>query len=330
METSARVLIIFNAAAARARRAWPSVRETLERAGVRFDVCEPGERDETEARAREALREGYSTVAVVGGDGTLSAAASGFFESCDDTRPDELPAPINPKASLAILPAGTGDDFARGLTGGRREPLSSWAARLVTHTRAQADGSAETTRPVDILYGSVDAGARRFLCLNAATLGIGAEVASRVARQGPRIRRLPGEARFALAALAALAAWRDRRVRVRVDGGEWRECLTNIMAVANGTYAGGGMNLSPEAKLDDGRLDVLTACGLTTPQILRELTRIHRGGHVRNPKIHIERGTHVLIETIEGDALGLEADGDVRGHTPVEFRVMPAALRVVW
>jgi len=134
-----------------------------------------------------------------------------------------------------------------------------------------------------------------------------------------------------LAALAALAAWRDRGVRVRVDEGEWRECRTNIMAVTNGTHAGGGMNLSPGARVDDGRLDVLTACNLTSLQILRELTRVHTGGHLKNPKVSCERGVRVQIETIDGGAgLGVEADGDVRGRTPAEFRVMPAALRVVW
>jgi diacylglycerol kinase family enzyme len=75
----------------------------------------------------------------------------------------------------------------------------------------------------------------------------------------------------------------------------------------------------------------MTACGLTLTQVLRELTRIHTGGHVNNPKVRCERGERVLIETVDGgEGLGVEADGDVRGRTPAEFRVMPSALRVVW
>lgn len=320
-----RLLVIVNNAAARARRALPVVSGALSLARVPFDVCEPGGRDGTEACARAALLEGYETVAAVGGDGTLSAAAAGFFEGCDGRGADELPRPVNPSAALAILPAGTGDDFARGLTNGRREPLDAWAGRLVRYARGET-----SARAVDLLLGSASGGARRFVCLNAATLGIGAEVATRVAAQSPALRRLPGEARFALAALAALAAWRDRRARLSIDGGPWRECRTNIMAVVNGTHAGGGMNFSPDAKMDDGLLDVLTACGLTFPQILRELPRIHSGGHVNNPRVTVEKGSRVLIETIdEKDALGIEADGDVRGTTPAEFRVMPSSLRVV-
>ena len=169
-----------------------------------------------------------------------------------------------------------------------------------------------------------------FLCINAATLGIGAEVAGRVAAQGKRVRRLSGEARFALAAVAALARWRLRRLAVQVDDDAPQECLTNLVAVANSPFAGGGMMFAPAARADDGQLDVVTACDLSRAQIVRELTRIHRGGHLANPRVHITSGVRVRIEHLtQHDALAIEADGDVRGHTPVEFRVIAGALHVV-
>ena len=358
MSEKTRLFVIVNNAAARARAAWPRVRETLARGGVRFDAHESVRPGETEGRTRAALAEGFETVAVVGGDGTLSAAASGYFEPCAGLAAEETPQAVNPSASLAVLPAGTGDDFARGLSGGSREPLEAWLARLVEHCRVSDEGVAElfdesgaglvdksaavshqpktrggsgATRSVDVLLGSADGGARRFVCLNAATLGIGAEVAGRVAAQGPRLRRLPGEMRFALAAVQPLAASRNRRARVRVDGGEWAECRTNLIAIANGPFAGGGMNFSPQASLTDGLLDVLTVCGISRAGLLRELARVHRGDHLANPKVKLARGTSVRVETLkESDSLAVEADGDVRGHTPAEFRVLPAALRVVF
>jgi diacylglycerol kinase family enzyme len=323
------LFVVVNHTAARARVAWPRVREALVRAGVPFEAHESARQGETEGSTREALGRGFETVAAVGGDGTLSAAASGFFEPCAGLSEGVPPRAVNPEAALALLPAGTGDDFARGLAGGRREPLEAWAARLVRHRRGDAPPE-ETARRVDVLLGSVGGGARRFVCLNAATLGIGAEVAERVAAQGRAARLLPGEARFALAALPRLAAWRNRRVRVTVDGRVWEECGTNLLAVINGAYAGGGMNLSPEASLTDGLLDVLAVSDLSRPALLRELARVHTGGHLGNPDIKLTRGTHVRVETLDGsDPLGVEADGDVRGRTPAEFRVMPAALRVV-
>ena len=104
----------------------------------------------------------------------------------------------------------------------------------------------------------------------------------------------------------------------------------NLVAVANGLYAGGGMMLSPQARNDDGKLDVVTASGLNRLQVVRELPRIHRGGHVANPKVRIFQGSSARIETFAPeDAMLIEADGNLRGKTPVEFQIMPRALRFV-
>ena len=334
------LFIVVNHTAARARAAWPRVREALGRAGIAFEAHESTRPGETEERTRAALAGGFETIAAVGGDGTLSAAAAGYFESFEGMSESDVPRAINSSAALAPLPAGTGDDFARGLAGGRRDSLEAWLARLVAHCRRdpspdnlpdESDAALrQTVRRVDVLLGSVDGGARRFVCLNAATLGVGAEVSGGVAAQGSLVRRLPGEARFALAAVPRLVAWRNRRVRVSVDGRVWQECGTNLLAVANGSYAGGGMNFSPGASLDDGLLDVLVVCDISRPALIRELARVRGGGHVNNPKVKLTRGTHVRVESLhDADSLGVEADGDVRGRTPAEFRVLPVALRVV-
>ncbi|HEX8143502.1 MAG TPA: diacylglycerol kinase family protein [Pyrinomonadaceae bacterium] len=329
MNSRTSTLIIINNAAARARRAWPALKALLAASRLSFDVHETKYAGEATTRVRAALRAGYRTIAVVGGDGTLSEAAAGFFDDRAE-REDalSLPSPIKREAALAILPAGTGDDFARGLIG-RREGAEAWAHRLIAHCRA-GDDAAEP-RSVDVICGQAGEGAQEFICLNAATIGIGAEVASRVALHKGLARRMPGEARFLRAALGALAGWRERRITVKVEGaaGASIESTSNLIAIANGTYAGGGMMFAPGARLDDGLLDVvLAAGGLTRAMILRELPRIRRGAHLSNPKVRIIQATGVQVYTPE-DHLLVEADGNVRGHTPASFRIMPGALRVI-
>ena len=348
MAGRAETFVIVNYSAARARAAWEVVRRELAAAGVRFEAHEAREFGDARESARAALAAGYLTVAVVGGDGTLGEVVSGFFADAaavatSDETPDAVtgtasdaasrtgaltPVAVNAEAALAVLPAGTGNDFARSLEG-RRASLDYWLARLVAHCRR---AEAETTRAVDLLLGTAHGpeGLRAFLCVNAVTLGIGAEVAGRVAAQGQAVRRLSGEARFALAALASIARWRSRRVRVQVDGAAAFECATNLIAIVNSPFAGGGMMFSPDAHIDDGLLDVVTASRLTRASLVREMTRIHSGGHVNNPRVRITRGARVRIEHLSpADALAVEADGDVRGHTPLEFRVLAGALRVV-
>jgi diacylglycerol kinase (ATP) len=151
-----------------------------------------------------------------------------------------------------------------------------------------------------------------------------------LAAQGGFMRSFSGEARFAAAAVGALGAWRERPVRVSIDESLVIDGGMNLVAVANGIYAGGGMMLSPTAQLDDGKLDVVTASGLTRAAVIRELPRIHRGGHLKNPNVRITQGQKVRIETFSPeDGMLIEADGNVRGRTPVEFRIMPGALRIV-
>jgi len=318
------ILVIINNSAAKARRVWPTIRKELDAAGVEFQAYETKSPGDATLRTRAALSTGTESIVVVGGDGTLSEAAEGFFELNDDL--DVLPNAINPSATLAILPAGTGNDFARGLRG-RRASLPTWVDTVIAHAHGENTQQVQT---VDVLYGRCNGYEKPFICLNASTMGIGGETAGRVAAQGKFMRNFSGEFRFVFAAVGALAAWRERRVIVTVDGRTIADGPMNLVAVANALYAGGGMMLSPDARLDDGQLDVITASGLSRTNVVTELSRIHTGGHVNNPKVTITQGKIARIETLMlQDAMPLEADGNVRGVTPVQFQVLPGVLRFV-
>ena len=301
---------------------WPEIKRKLDAAGVEYQEYETTARGDATGKTRAFLRSGINSILVVGGDGTLSEAAEGFFEF--NAELDVPPTAIDPTATLAILPAGTGDDFARGLAGSRA-PLQTWIDKFIAHARGESH-----TLAVDVLYGRCNGYEKPFICLNASTMGIGGETAGRVAAQGKFMRNFSGEFRFVFAAVGALAAWRERRVIVAVDGRTVTDGPMNLVAVGNALYCGGGMMLSPDARIDDGKLDVITASGLSRANVVTELSRIHTGGHVKNPKVTITQGTIVRIETLMlQDAMPLEADGNVRGVTPVQFQVMPGALRFV-
>ena len=316
------MLVIINNCAARAPHSWPAVKKKFDAAGLRYQVHETTSAGDATTQTRRALKAGVETIAVVGGDGTLSEVAEGFFEFNADL--NVPPSSINPAATLAILPAGTGDDFARGLRRGRSS-LESWVDPLISHLRGE-----HTATEIDLLYGRCNNFEKPFICLNASTMGIGGETAGRVMAQGKFMRNFSGEFRFVFAAVGALAAWRERRVRVKVDGRVVADGPMNLVAVANGLYAGGGMMFSPDARIDDGKLDVMTASGLRRKHVVTELSRIHTGGHVNNPKVSITQGTIATIETLMvQDAMPLEADGNVRGVTPAQFQLLAKAIRFV-
>src|SRR5215217_8784509 len=256
------MFIVINHSAARARRLWPTIQKQLDAARVEYQAYETKAPGDATIQTRAALRSGVESVVVVGGDGTLSEAAEGFFEFHENL--NVLPAAINSSATLGVLPAGTGDDFARGQHGSRT-PLGKWIEAVISFLNGE-----NKARSIDVLYGRCNEFEKPFICLNASTMGIGGETAGRVATQGKFMRSFSGEFRFVFAAVGALAAWRERRVRVTVDGRTVADGPMNLAAVANALYAGGGMMLSPEASI---------------------------------------------------------ADGNVRGVTPVQFQVLPGALR---
>src|ERR1043165_10077979 len=142
------MLIIINTVAAKARQSWPEIKKQLDAAGVDYTTYQTQRKGDATLQARVALNAGVQLIVVVGGDGTLSEAAEGFFQFHDDL--DLPPSPINPSATLAFLPAGTGDDFARGL---RRKaaPLNDWMDLLLSLSNGHA-----TARPIDVLYGRCD------------------------------------------------------------------------------------------------------------------------------------------------------------------------------
>lgn len=318
-----RTLIIYNPTAGRARHVWPSVKAALDAARIAYTVHETIGVGDATKRTQTALREGYKVVAALGGDGTLGATATGFFDlnALDD---NGLPPAINHLAVFAPLPAGTGNDFTRALTNGTPQPLATWGAALVGYLK---DNSRAVVRRVDTLHGTTDA--QRFVALNFVSLGISVDVIRRVREQSYVLQQFPASVRFVAGALAALLAWREKKVRVTCDDAAPREFATNLLGFANSRYAGGGMMFAPDAQLDDGQLDVLLSSGLTRLAIMRELPRIRYGGHLANSHVTLRRARRVRVETIDSTAFAVEADSNLVGATPLELRVMEATLRVL-
>ncbi|MDI6814892.1 MAG: diacylglycerol kinase family lipid kinase, partial [Dehalococcoidales bacterium] len=97
--------------------------------------------------------------------------------------------------------------------------------------------------------------------------------------------------------------------------------------VANGSYFGGGMHMAPQAKLNDGLLDVVIIGDIGKFELLRALPTVYKGTHIIHPKVRVEKATHIAIESSE--RVLVHADGELVGEGPVSFRLVPAALSIV-
>ncbi|MFO7173303.1 MAG: diacylglycerol kinase family lipid kinase [Bacillota bacterium] len=247
-----------------------------------------------EALAREAARAGFDRVVAMGGDGTLNEVVNGL---------------IGERAALGIIPSGTGNDFVRSL-GVPRDPLA--AARIAFTA---------PVRPVDVGL-HLETG-RHFI--NIAGIGFDAEVAEEVNTRRI-LKAIPGTFPSLVAALITLIRYRNPEMTIRLDGKEVRRRVL-LMAVGNARYYGGGMQILPQATVDDGYFTVLIAGDVGKAELLEVLPKLYTGRHVDHPKAEflLAREVHVAA----GEPVALHLDGDVVGHLPATFRLLPRAIQVV-
>jgi YegS/Rv2252/BmrU family lipid kinase len=285
-----RFALLVNPAAAggRALRRLPAVTEELERLGVSHRTVETRDLEHAAEEARAAAEAG-ETVAALGGDGFVRPIA-GVLAGGPGT--------------LAILPAGRGNDFARVL-GIPSEPREAVRNAVEGHERMLDIAAVDGTPYIGI-----------------ASLGFDSD-ANRIANEAKLVR---GNIVYLYAALRALAAWKPARFAVTVDGRRY-DVTGWTVAVANSKAYGGGMFLAPQAELDDGELDVLTISDSSKLRFLRELPTVFKGTHLDNPRVTALRGTEVTVESDR--PFDVYADGDAVGRTPARMTVRRRVLRVV-
>ncbi len=212
---------------------------------------------------------------------------------------------------LAVIPAGSGNDFARNL-GIPLEPADAVEVVLAGHRR-----------PIDLGRVSFPDGQTALFSTVAAT-GFDAAVTARAID----MRRPRGQSRYTIAALLELLALRSRHYQVRVDDQAVESDLV-FAAIGNTTSYGGGMKITPAASITDGQLDVTLA--LTPPRlarwtIARVFPKVFSGKHIDSPNVRTMRGEEVELYC-DPPAL-VSVDGDLVGQLPAVFEAVPHAIEV--
>jgi diacylglycerol kinase family enzyme len=160
--------------------------------------------------------------------------------------------------------------------------------------------------------------------INVVSFGLGGDVSRLVNSWRGLPAWIGGRARFAAAAVAALAHYKTRAVSVRTDRCEFK-VDSNLVVIANGRFAGGGMMLAPEASLDDGLFEVVITDRASRFDVIKELPRIRRGGYVENPKVTVLRAFDVGLETEQ--PVALDVDGESGDYAPARFTLLPSVIR---
>jgi len=257
---------------------------------------------------RRAIEEGAESIVVVGGDGTLGNVVDGLSDPATGKLADELP-------SLVYLPSGTGGDFARSL--GLKQTTPKQALTQCTSRRIDVG-------QVELIGSGGQPSFRNFI--NIASFGVSGLTVEMVNKT---TKVLGARASFSIGSLRALWAWRDRKVRLRVDDTFDSELTINTVAMANGRYFGGGMKIAPAAILDDGLLDIIVVRDIKISGFVRHIGKLYRGEHLDLPHFISLQGRQVRVDPLETTPVPIETDGENPGCLPLKCSVLPRAVEVI-
>lgn len=289
------VLVIVNPAADRGRaaRRWPAVAQDLKRSGIAFDVAITAASGEAVAIAERGAST-HDVVVAAGGDGTVHEVVNGLMRA-------------GAKAALGVIPLGSGDDFAKLLSGDFISGLQD-----------------KREKKFDV--GRITAASTARYFANGMDIGFGAHGARNVQRV-PRF--LTGFGAYLGALALTMVRYPLMAVRLRLDDAPPFELKTAMTAVMNGTTFGGSFRVCPGARPDDGVLDLLLVGAVSRLEILQLVPKILRGTHAGDPRLRMARARRVHIEADE--TLLLEADGEIAFDDvrSLQIDLLPAALRVV-
>lgn len=308
---TAHVLVNPAARGGRNQALRPALDDHLAEAGIEAEVWETAGPGDAERMAR-CLGDDGVLVIVAGGDGTVHEVVNGL---------------VGTGGTLAVLPVGTGNDYAHAL--GMADDLAE-AARQVATAEVRA---ADVGR---VRWTDARGGAHERLFANG--LGIGFD--ARVAALAAETKWLGGQAAYLAAVFRTLWAWRRpalrARVRSAVPAGAPEEAPALdvdgslfLCEIGNGHSAGGGFLLTPDATPFDGLLDVCHVRHVATGRALKLLPTTFSGGHVTAPEVTMARvaGLALAVEP----AAGVHADGEILTADAVslDVEVLPGALAVV-
>jgi YegS/Rv2252/BmrU family lipid kinase len=268
------------------------VHAALRAEGIPFDPRPTKRAGHATDLARQAVAEGRELVIAAGGDGTVNEVARGL---------------ANTPTALALMPLGSIMNVARTL----------WVPRDLA-------GAARTIAEGKVLAMDMGRVGDHFF-LEAAGIGLDAGLF------GYFERLESGAGRFGTlrAAVRFLRQLGSPGVTLEYDGSRLAT-RAPMISVANGPYVGAAYAIGPDARIDDGLLDVVIFRHTSIPRVLLHLGLIAGGRALPPPsQARTLRVRSVRVSKRHGRPLPVHADGEPIGVTPVQFEVAAAALRVI-
>lgn len=296
VKTETLVMVNPGAGGGRALRAEADVAKLLKLRGYRADFAHSKSSEDLREQAERGIRGGYRYVVALGGDGAFHH----LVEAVHGT-----------DAIAGFFPAGNGNDIAADL-GIPTDPLDAAEAFLKSAPRA-----------IDLVRARFE-DRRTAHYIGAGGMGLDAEAAHLA---NTKFKRLPGVTRYLAGALWEFFQGGSIELRAEIDDVVWGGRVL-FVAVANSTRYGSGIRITPEAKMDDGWIDVALVQEIGWARLVEAIPIVLTSGNLRGfPELQRYRCKRIVLQTERPTKV--HGDGELLGETPVELTVLPRAVRVM-
>ena len=283
--------IIANPVAGRGRVGTlvPQIRQLFETYNLKYDLVLTDAPCHATSLAREAADAGWENIVAVGGDGTMNEVLNGVMET---------------PASMGFIPAGTGNDLARSLN--IPFDLKKAVSIFAQEKTIKMDIGKDREGYFSIILG----------------LGFPSDVMHHVNTSKSIFR---GPLAITASILQVVNQLRPYPVHIQLDNLTLDTTVMGIF-ILNTRFTGGGLQIAPDAKYDDGLLDVVVMHEMGKMNFLTTLPKAYKGKHLSNPACEIFQTKSVKITTAE--PMRKLFDGNVYGESPVDAQIIPGALNV--
>jgi len=285
-----KALVVVNPVAGQGRtlKVLPKVKAEFHKASCQAEIFQTKFPGEATLVAKRAVREGYDAVVAVGGDGTISEIVNGVAGS---------------SVNLGVIPTGTVDVFSREM----KIPFQIHSAcKLIFGGK---------TRRIDL----GQANSRYFVLV--AGVGIDAQLVKDVS---PEVKRVLKDLAYPLTGIKTLLTYKPTLMKINLNGKSTEEGY--FVVVGNARYYAGRFSITSKASISDGFLDVCIFKKGNLGSFVRYIQGVVRGKHLKYSDVKYVKVREVLIESSHPSLV--QADGDLIGQTPMNFRVAPRALSV--
>ncbi len=299
---------IINANNAKAVKAFNTLKKAMDQEEIPFRTFYTeysGHAVEIAKKITYINKDLIKAVIAVGGDGTIHEVFNGIKDH------ESIP--------LGFISGGSGNDIVRVLTK-EVKGVKRQISYLKRNRTIKADsGTLQLT--------GRSKNSQAFI--SAIGIGLDGEVAkyTNKAIYKKYLHKLKlGTLAYVFALFKVLRTYRPSTVEVKIDGREQVFHNVWLVAVGNMPYYGGGMKICPEARFNDGILDICVVHNLSILKLLLLFISVFWGGHVKVQGVSQFRGKEIAVATKQ--PVAIHADGEYKGTTPVRIDIQPASVSV--